>query len=433
MGRSLAGAMFVMAVLTLGQTSTYSQDKGKEGWSIAPCPLFSYNSDLGIQMGAMSQFYFYGDGSSYPDYLHKIEVEGSHYTKGSNVFSVSYDTEALVPGTRLTASATYITSTMYPFMGFNGTSSPWVEEWDANKDLGTAFYNVDRMYIRVLADMQGRIHGNLNWVGGIAFRKYGLKDISVEGYDPQKTLYRAYQAAGLISPEDADGGSHLEFKGGLSFDSRDHISAPSKGISAEAYLYGSPDFFQDWRHSYLKLSAHFRHYVPIWKDRITLAYHLAYQGLVAGDAPFYTLQEISVLYLMQTVNDGLGSKNTVRGTLYNRFIGNGYAWTNIELRARLFELDLFGQHWGVATNPFFDAGKVVQPYMAKEQKETGTVTVAGSTVPVYSGESEKIHCSVGIGGKLSMNENFILSAELARTFRKEDGSYGLSLGMNYIF
>ncbi len=425
---TLTAILFAVAA-----TLAYSQEEPKTGTNFGFVPAVSFSSDLGFQYGAQMQMFYYGDGSSYPNYLHKLDLEISRYTKGSSVFHAFFDSEHLIPGIRLTTAASYIGNSMYPFYGFNGTASPWYEDMDANKDNATAFYNTERNMVRIIADLQGQISGPFNWIGGLSFWNYKLGDLKNDRYNVENTLYRNYIATGLIDPEDANGGSHIEFKGGVSFDTRDHEAAPSKGISAEAYLYGSPDFFNGWRNSYLKLSAHFRQYIPLASDRLVFAYHLAYQGLLAGEAPFYTLQNINVLYLRQIANDGLGSKNTVRGTLYNRFIGNGYAWSNFELRLRLFSFDFIKQHWYVAMNPFFDAGKIVQPYKLDEMKALANQVTTSDRDLIYSGVEDKLHYSAGVGLKLAMNRNFIISAEFAKTFRKEDGNTGLTIGLNYIF
>jgi len=418
-------------LLTAACIMSMAQEKPKTGWGITPLPMASFSSDNGIQLGAMCDAYCYGDGSIYPNYLHKLSFEYSYYTKGSTVLHGFYDSSYLIPGIRLTAAASFIRSTLYPFYGFNGTSATWFDNLDKNLDEGYAYYNYARDMARLTADLQGKLYGNWKWIGGVSFWNYSISDHDTEIFSNTASLYRDYIEAGLIDADQANGGSHIEFKGGVSYDSRDHQTVPTSGISAEAYLYGSPDFFQSWKNNYLKLALHYRQYIGLVPERVVLAYHLAYQGLVAGEAPFYTLQNINVLYLLQTMNDGLGSKNTIRGTLYNRFVGNGMAWSNFECRIRLFSIDLFKQHWYVATNPFFDAGKIVQPYRLDQLKRQGMIM--DDAISLYSGQPDKLHCSAGIGGQLVMNYNMVLSAEIAKTFRKEDGNFGLNLGLNYIF
>ena len=398
----------------------------KTGWNFGPLPAVGYNTDLGFQAGALCDIFYYGDGSEYPDYIHKFNVEASYYTKGSGVFHFFYDSRHLIPKVRVTAAATYMINRKYSFYGFNGAASPYFRDMDSNKDTRTAFYNIRRNYLRVLTDFQGKIGGNWGWAAGLAFKWYDIGDIDLKNYESLNTLYRQYILSGIIDPAEKNGGRHFEIKAGAVYDTRDHEAAPSKGIWGEAYLIGSPDLFSGEYH-YLKFAAHFRHYVPVWrKDRIVFAYHLAYQGTLAGKAPFYVQQDIATLYLRQVNSEGLGSINTVRGTLYNRMIGDGYAWANIEMRFRIVQFDFIKQHWYVATNPFFDLGAVVQPFRLDRMEKLGTGLL-------YSGSGEKLHMSAGLGVKLVMNNNFIISVEGAKPLSSQDGPFGMNIGLNYIF
>ena len=69
---------------------------------------------------------------TYPTYLHKFNVELSHYTKGETIAHMFYDSKYLLPGLRLTAAVSYLDSAMSPFYGFNGYASPL--DMDLTKD-----------------------------------------------------------------------------------------------------------------------------------------------------------------------------------------------------------------------------------------------------------------------------------------------------------
>ena len=234
---------------------------------------------------------------------------------------------------------------------------------------------------------------------------------------------------GVIRPDEAGGGEVLEFNAGLVFDNRNATTIPSKGIWSELYFTVAPDIFRTG-YSYTRLSAHFRHYVGILDDdRLTFAYHLAYQGTISGDPPFYVLQNITSLIVNRTVNEGLGNKNTIRGTLYNRFIGKGYVWANFETRIKLFNFSiptrlfsLENQSFYIAANPFFDCGAIVSPYRLGAPK--GSQAYKDAT---------KFHGSYGAGLKFVMNRNFVMSVEVARPLNRDDGRFGLIMGSNYLF
>ena len=441
----------------------------KKGWNFAPFPSVGYNSDTGFQIGALCEIFDYGDGSTYPGYRHKFNIDLSWTTKDQIKLHFFYDSKYLIPKVRLTAAATYILAQMYPFMGFNGSASPYYQYLASGKkqENGVAMYNVRRNMMRVMADFQGDITSKrFRWAAGASYWWYDVQDITMKRYDVTSSnpwlneqgvnsgsLWQLYQKAGLIRANEANGGHHIELKAGLVYDSREHEADPSRGIWAEVYAYGSPDILNGRGksgYSYLKLAAHFRQYLPIWKDRIVFAYHLAYQGKLAGNAPYYTLQNINTLYLRQIISDGLGSINTVRGVPYNSVIGDGYAWANFEMRFKLVSFRFIKQNFYLATNPFFDMGACVQPYRLDEMKavlSNNELTQAEKSL-IYTGENEKLHMSAGVGLKLAMNRNFVLSAEVAvplnttvytNTSLKEPlqikKSYkpGVNIGLNYIF
>ena len=458
-------------------TTTEKKQTIKKGWNFAPFPSIGYNSDTGFQIGALCEIFDYGDGSTYPAYKHKFNIDLSWTTKDQVKLHFFYDSKYLIPKVRLTFAATYILAQMYPFMGFNGSASPYYQDLASGKKQmnRVAMYNIRRNSMRIMADFQGNITSNkFRWAAGISYWWYDIQDITLKkkgsyAYDStfannylttqginSPSLWQLYQRAGLIHANEAHGGHHLELKAGLVYDSREHEADPSRGIWAEVYAYGSPDILngrgKDGYH-YLKLAAHFRHYVPVWEDKIVFAYHLAYQGKLAGNAPYYTLQNINTLYLRQIISDGLGSINTVRGVPYNSVIGDGYAWANIEMRFKLVSFRFIKQNFYLATNPFFDMGACVQPYRFEEMKSVlnnNELSQAEKNL-IYTGQKEKLHMSAGIGLKLAMNRNFILSAEVAVPLNtkiytntdlnvpvselKMKSSYkpGVNIGLNYIF
>ncbi len=423
---------FIVILAALAPLVVSAQEKKdvKTGWNFGPLPAIGYNSDLGFQLGALCDIYYYGDGSVYPDYRHKFNIEASYYFKGSGVLHLFYDSKYLIPkNIRLTFAATYLPNPIMSFYGFNGAASPYHKEFDRAR--GVAFYGMRRDALRVLADLSGRITGPLSWAAGVAFWNYRIGNVTLDKYsaDANNSLYNLYRRYG-----EASGGSRIELKAGLVYDTRDHEAAPSRGIWAEAVAYGSPDVFQRAA-DYIKVAAHFRHYVPLHGDGVVLAYHLAYQGTVAGSVPFYMQSNITTPYLRQVNSEGLGSINTIRGLLYNRVVGDGIAWANAEIRVRLASFKFINQQWYVAVNPFFDAGRVVQQFRLERMKEVWNDywLPIDDREQIYSGLNERLHMSAGLGAKLVMNRNFIVSVEWAKPLARQDGSSGMNIGLNYIF
>ena len=460
----------------------------KKGWTIVPSPSLGYDSDTGFQIGAMCDFSDYGDGSIYPSYKHRAFINCSWTTRNQIKLHFFGDTKHLIPNVRLTSVITYILSLMYPFKGFNGTA-PYFDHLESGRQQKNrlAMYDVQRDMLRAIFDFQGNIYTNkFRWAAGISYWWYRDQDLTLKkrgrlAYDSvvandyltspemdvhSPSLWRLYQRAGLINPNEIGGGHHIELKAGLVFDSREHEADPTRGIWAELYAYGSPDILngrgKDGYH-YLKLAARFRQYVPLMDDKIVFAYHLAYQGKIAGNAPYYTLQNINAIFLNQLISDGLGSITTMRGVPYNSVIGDGYAWANFEMRFKVLSLRFLGQNFYLGTNPFFDLGASVQPYRLDRMKalrqqheidkKNGVKTrfSDGEMNLIYTDGEPKLHMSAGIGFKVVMNRNFVLSAEFGiplNTFiysntnlnvdvdeltLKQSFRPGINIGMNYIF
>jgi len=396
----------------------------KDGWNLGPLPCVTYNSDLGLQYGICADIFNYK--GVFPDYRDRFYVELSRYTKGQTLVHAQYDSRYLIPGIRTTFSASYQYDPMFLFYGLNGLE-PYNPDLDCNKDTRTAYYDYQRSMVRVLSNFQGRIAGKLEWTAGLNYWYYGLNDINMDAYDADRTLFYEMKQAGVIRPDEAKGGHVLELRAGVAYDSRDNIAAPAKGISSELYFTGAPDI-TGRGYSNLRLSAHWRHYLSIVSDRNVFAYHIAYQGVIAGKSPFYHQQTITTLFQTQTCTDGLGGINTVRGLVAQRLVGDSYAWCNIEFRLRLFSFNLFNQSWYVASNPFFDAGMMASLYKGEELS-----VFYGRTIEELRAETFKLHCSAGIGLKLAMNRNFIISAEWAKPFKTTDGKSMFYIALNYIF
>lgn len=401
----------------------------KHGFSFTPIPALSYNSDLGFQLGAILDMYWFGDGSTYPEYCHKLTAEACYFTKGSGIYYLFYDSKYMLPQLRVTASATYLPNTMMSFHGFNGYVSPY------RREENDGFYAIDRNLLRIMFDIQGKITGNLGWAAGIAFFNYDTGRIKVSKYRDDTTLYDLYRRYGIIYENESRGGNHIELRAGLVYDTRDHEPDPMHGIYADMIVYGSPDIIDQRGYNYMKMAVSFRHYVPLVQNRLTLAYRLCWQGTVAGSTPFYVQQNYTTLFLRQINSDILGGTISLRGILYNRIVGDGMAWTNVELRWRMFEFRLLGQEWYLTLNPFFDAGLTTDPFRMEEMKAVGN----DMSIPIsdrekiYSGQPENLHMSAGLGIKIVMNRNLVLSVEYGMPFDRRDGTNGLYLNINYIF
>ena len=445
--------LLILSLLLASTLSVFGQEKEvKKGWSLGLLPTATYSVDNGFQAGAFGDIYNYGDGTTYPDPLHKISWEASYFTHSHRMrFYLAYDSKYLIPKMRVNASVTYVTDPLYSFWGFNGGASlahldnPY-DLW-SNRDTGINYFGMSRDMLRVLANFQGQITPHLNWAAGINFWNWKVGDMRDNGYkkdgsndkfyyDKDNTLYRDYQRLGIIHGDEKNGGNALELNAGLVYDTRDIEAAPNHGIWAEAYLNGNV-----LEHRYLKACMYFRHYIDIpihipAGDPV-FAYRLAWQQTIAGETPLYMIQNNPLLVQRNMISEGFGSSNTIRGLRENRILTEGFAWMNTELRVKLVNFKLFNQFFYIAVNPFFDAGVITKPYRAAEFEAARALNIATyhPLDQLYDPDRVKdIIYSAGAGLKIAMNQNFIVSVELAKCFYKPlDAGMWLGIGINYQF
>lgn len=404
-----------------------AQETPKTGWVYTPMPNFSYNTDLGLNLGAFCDFFYYGDGTAFPNFLHHAGFSASYATKGSWYAHAYLESVALIPGIRFSASATYRDAMANNFYGYNGIASPFFEELELNAGTRTAWYTNRRRFIRASAAFQGEIGHGLKWLGGAVFRNVRIADFDLKNYDSGNSLYLRYHELGLIEDDEFNGGMSLELKGGLTYDTRDVELFPSRGAYAEAMLIGNADL-RHWHYHYLQLALHWRQYLTLVPGRVIFAYHLGLQHTLAGEIPFYNLNELATIHYAYEEYAGLGSRYSIRGYRYNRISAAGYAWANLELRLIPLKFGLFNQQFEIVLNPFMDLASITKTYRGDRQAQT---TAGG--IPVYSSRKLPVMASAGAGVKLHMNTNFILSLDVAKGFDPQLSDVMVGMGTTYVF
>ena len=403
----------------------------KKGWNFGPLPVVGYDADLGFQYGVCCDIFNYGDGTRYPKYNYKFNVEASRYTKGSGVFRFYSDLPYVVKDTKLFFDVTYFYAKKYEFFGFNGFESNHFSPINYEK-LGYNFVN--RNQFRFVGSMQRPFFNlpHFYWTAGLAYYNTKVDRIDLPGYEDQFTMYERYVYSGLIRDNEKNGGNTTQLRLGMIYDSRDLTSDPTKGIYAEATLVGAPDIIDRKGYSNLSLTFLWRQYVPIYRDKLTFAYRIGTQNVLAGEMPWYMINNLNTMFFQKMYTEGLGGSVTMRGVNRNGVIGEGFTFANAELRWRVVGFKFINQNWIVALNPFFDAGLVTQKFREEELKATDFPMWEG--LSLYSGNKESVHMSAGCGLKLIMNRNLIVSADMGRAFDERDGQkLKTFIGFNYIF
>ena len=426
----------------------------KKGWTFGALPSIGYDTDLGFQYGALAEVYYYGDGSTFPQYKHLMYVEANYTTNRSGLFRFFYDSKYLIPGVRVTFDLSYVPEVMADFLGFNGYRAVYNPAWgkvtEGEEALykSRAFYKMKKNFFRSTADFQGAIAGNLYWNAGLGVFHYGADEVNIEFLNSNKdedkklpttseqpTLYNYYKDWGLIKDNELHGGTHPFVRAGLTFDSRNRPNNPNRGIWADAFLTYFGAFGDQKEYNHLTLNASFRHYVPVWGNKIIFAYRLGYQGSLWGNTPFYLKNYMATLFTKRANYEMLGGANSLRGIVRNRVTGDGYAYANVEFRVKLVSFKIARQAFYVGINPLFDIGYITDPVeLNRTEAELQALTAAsGVNYSDFFASEDGFHMSAGAGLKVAMNENFILSVDFAKALNKQDGNTGLYIMLGYMF
>lgn len=448
--RSLLIFTFLFAITMIVNAADDDDKKAKKetikkGWNVGGLPVVSYDSDLGLQLGALVNLYHYGDGSRYPRYDHSIYVEGSWFLKGSGIFRFYYDSDKLIKGIRTSFDISYLPDRTFKFYGFNGYEAVYNSAWDDDQDadyVSRVFYRLDRKFFRAKLDFQGNITGdNFRWLAGADFYNVKMANVDLDKLNKGKDesdllpdtpgLFEKYNSWGIIPENEKDGGSFSIFKLGLVFDSRDNEPLPTRGIWTEAILVTAPKFTSTMDNGFMKFAITHRQYFTIIKDKLSFAYRLGMQLNVSGHTPYYAQGLMYYVGMKGAYNEGLGGGKTIRGIERNRVIGDGIAYGNFELRWKFVKFNFINQNFYCALSGFFDTGRVIQKIDIEDKVNELPEGVVESDY--FDLGAENFHSGYGGGLHIAMNQNFILAIDYGRALSEKDGTSGLYIGLNFLF
>ena len=442
---TLSGMMLLHLSASAQEEKAKKEAKIPTGFSFGALPTISFDADMGFQYGGLVNLYDYGDGSKYPSYRQMMKVEISRYTKGSGTNQLFYDARNLLPNNlRLIADLSYLTEKSLDFYGFNGYQSRFSTDFtdeESSDYITRVFYRDLRKMFRFTVDLQGPLAGeNLRWLGGIGIMNMKAGRVDFEAINKGKdeedkltdttTLFDNYVSWGIISEAEKDGGNANFLKAGIIYDTRDNEANPMKGMWSEALITYAPGFLFNPEFSYAKLVLIHRQYFTILEDRLSFVYRIGYQGTIGGEAPFFMQPYMLSSYSSITKTDGLGGAKTLRGIMRDRIVGDGIAYSNLEVRWKFLKTRLGKQNLYFALNGFSDFGMVVQQVKFDKSK------ISDSDQKKYfdfSYENDKIHPSLGAGLRIALNENFILAIDYGFAMNKQDGAKGLYINIGNLF
>lgn len=445
-------SMLILVLFLAFSVNALAQEEKKEqteevktGWNIGALPVVSFDSDMGFQYGALSSIYNYGDGSRYPEFDHMFYIEASKFTKGGSIFRFAYEGDQIIEGVRLNFDLGYLPDDVSAFYGFNGYESVYNAGWedqDSPDYQSRMMYKHKRNLFRTTADFVGDMGmGKLQWSAGIGYYDFTIGSVDIakynEGVDPTDPdylpslddvpgLYENYVDWGLIPAAEAEGGTLVSLKAGLTYDSRDNRANPNRGIWTEAGFFYSPSFLSSSENDFLKFYITHRQYFTVVKNRLTFAYRVGYQTTISGETPWYAQNLMVITANRSAFSEGLGGSKSIRGVLRNRVVGDGIAYGNFEARLKAVKFKFINQNFYIGINGFLDLGKAVSLIDT-------TIPTGIATADYFDVGAEDLHVGYGGGLKVVMNQNFIVSIDYGMASDERDGSSGMYIGLNYLF
>jgi hypothetical protein len=176
----------------------------------------------------------------------------------------------------------------------------------------------------------------------------------------------------------------------VSYDTRDSVSIPRRG-SWLTLFGGLADRSLLSSVSYSVFGVEGRHYHPVWQ-RMTLAGHLVIRYMPVGQqTPFWALSRLG------GDRSDLGGRQPLRGFGDSRFVDRNLFVTNLELRTRVFSLELFGTRAILELAPFIEVGRVFHTLHARPFSNlhpVGGLGFRGLAEPFVVG-----YVDVGYGGE----------------------------------
>jgi outer membrane protein assembly factor BamA len=404
----------------------------KTGWTFGALPAVAFDTDVGITYGGVVNLFYYGNGTTYPKYIHSLYLEWSRTTKGSGINQIIFDSDSIFKKVRTFAEFSYLTESLLDFYGFNGYES-YFDKYHSSR----LFYRQQRQLLRIRTDFLGNL-GNpkFKWFGGLEYNNIQLDTIDLgkvnKGKDMDELvpasgggLYGKYKEWGLLPTDQFDGGVTTFLKGGLVYDTRDNEANPGRGFWTEFQYLWAPGFIGN-SYAYSKLIVIHRHYITLFPKKLTFAYRINYQGKVGGEMPSYMLPFVYNSPPSLT-RDGLGGKKTVRGVLRNRIVGEDYLYGNFELRWKCYQRVIFNQNFYLGWNFFFDSGAILKPYQLQNTQDYEAILY------LSQGKKDGLHHGIGTGLRFALNDNFIVAIDYGVPLSKEDGDQGFYMGFNYLF
>jgi outer membrane protein assembly factor BamA len=367
----------------------------KKSIEVSGVPALNFDADEGFGYGVILAFYGYD--ASATSYRWTVQPTVFLTTQGRRDYTLFFDAPARPEHPwRFTGFIGREQQLSAPYYGLGNESA-----YDASLERGSTryFYRYGRDRSRATADVQHAVWNPALRV--LLGAGASIDRINLTPFDSGHTLIQ-----GELSNRTPATGHTNYVRAGLTWDTRDREIGTQSGTWADVIVQRA-DKSLGASNDYTRWTLTARHYQPLGA-RLTLANRLLVQN-TTGDAPFYILSEVQTT---QKPQDGLGGSSTVRGLPKDRYVGEGIAVSNNELRWRAADFSLRGRPSSVVLSGFVDAGRV----WADGVDLTTAV--------------RDLHAGYGAGARLAFGSSFVIATDVGHSAQSTAPIY---IGLGYLF
>ncbi|MCX7697679.1 MAG: BamA/TamA family outer membrane protein [Bacteroidales bacterium] len=384
-------------------------------------PILTYDADVKLRTGVMQYYYRKNIMDSSLSWYATLET--SITSTKTHVFQLLYDTYKAFSKIRLMGEVSSMHELMSDFYGFNGSQTQYHEGYELSSSaqyISFAFYKMERTTYRITTDVfKPAFFPHLTFFSGFHMYSYIIRSLKNQKFLNGKilvpdtlTLYDYYVSTGNISDTDKKGGNIYLLRGGITFDTRNSLFYPTKGMYVESFFSGGLPYRSN---VFLRYNMLVKGFVPFFKEKLVFAIRMAYQDHYLHMPPFYFLSYLSTTQVTCPFHEGLGGFRSIRGIIKNRIIAPGIVYGNVESRLNTFNFRIKKLALTMVGKTFMDAGKIVRFFPLQNSPLSGFPHL------INDKPDGKIAFGFGTGIYFVLNKKLILSIDYAITTQKQLG------------
>ncbi len=206
--------------------------------------------------------------------------------------------------------------------------------------------------------------------------------------------------------------AHLVATTGVLWDSRDQVTAPTRGMLHDLSVRGGGGL--DVPFAYGGMNATARFYQSLYREYLVLAARMTVD-LLFGRPPLYELTKHGGL----RAGDSTGGGRSIRGVAAQRFHGKVKLLGNLELRSKLLPFKILGHRFNLGVVAFLDLGRVWVDYKRRRDLDGRDRLGFG------------FHTGLGGGLRLQWGKDFIIAFDVAHS--PTDDNLGIYFNAYHLF